>query len=270
MKFRLLTLLKVITVVFGLFIAPVGCMVVAHYSSNDSDWQGFGRHGSTQQAPDSESDEAVIQVYAARAARWRGAVGVHTWIATKRSDERHYMRLEVIGYRVRWGGDAVRVRQGVPDGMWFGNRPTLLREIRGDDTVNEMIDTLHEAARSYPYNDHYKVWPGPNSNTFIAHLARQVPQLRLELPSTAIGKDYLPGGRIFSRTPSGVGVQLSARGYMGLLAGLEEGVELNFLGLTAGIDLSPPAIKLPGIGRVGFSDTRRITVAGQQTQESAK
>ncbi|WP_295506964.1 hypothetical protein [Accumulibacter sp.] len=33
----------------------------------------------------------------------------------------------------------------------------------------------------------------------------------------------------------------------------EEGVELNLLGLSAGIDLSPPAIKLPGLGRLGMS-----------------
>ncbi|MFK7860740.1 MAG: DUF3750 domain-containing protein [Granulosicoccus sp.] len=265
MKFSLTTFLKLAVIAFGLFVAPVGCMVVAHYSSDDTGWQRSSRHASTQQAPDANSNEAVIQVYAARAARWRGAFGVHSWIATKRTDEKRYMRLEVIGYRAYWGGDAVRVRTGVPDGMWFGNKPTLLREIRGDEQVNEWIDTLHAAAHSYPYNHYYRVWPGPNSNTFIAHLARQVPQLRLELPSTAIGKDYLPGGGVFGKTPSGVGVQVSARGYAGLLAGLEEGIELNLLGLTAGIDLLPPAIKLPGIGRLGFSDMKRITVTEPDT-----
>lgn len=235
-------------------------MVVAHYTDDANARQSFGRHGSTEQAPSADSDEAVIQVYAARAARWRGAFGVHTWIATKRTGERAYTRVEVIGYRVRWGGDAVRVRQGIPDGMWFGNRPTLLREIRGDARVDAMIDTLFEAASDYRYNKYYRVWPGPNSNTFIAHLARQVPELRLELPSTAIGKDYLPEGGVFSRTPSGRGVQVSAGGYLGLLAGLEEGIELNLLSLTAGVDLFPPAIKLPGIGRIGFRDVQHISL----------
>ena len=168
MKSRLRTLLKLFTIVFVLFVAPVGCMVATHYSSDNIGWQGSSRHGSTQQAPDANADGAVIQVYAARAARWRGAFGVHTWIATKRTDERRYTRLEVIGYRSYWGGDAVRVRTGTPDGMWFGNRPTLLREIRGDAQVDDIIDTLHIAAQSYPYNHYYRVWPGPNSNTFIA------------------------------------------------------------------------------------------------------
>lgn len=235
-------------------------MVVAHYTGDSADRIGFGRHGSNEQAPSADSNEAIIQVYAARAARWRGAFGVHTWIATKRTDERAYTRVEVIGYRVRWGGDAVRIRTGVPDAMWFGNRPTLLREIRGAEQVDSMIDTLHEAASDYRYNKYYRVWPGPNSNTFIAHLARQVPELRLELPSTAIGKDYLPGGSVFSKTPSGLGVQLSAGGYLGFLAGFEEGIELNLLSLTAGVDLFPPAIKLPGIGRIGFRDVQHISV----------
>ena len=260
MKILFTAILKLIAIVVCLFLMPLGCSVVVHNMGERNDWQRFHRHGSTQQAPDPQTSDAVIQVYAARAARWRGAFGVHTWIATKRTHETRYQRLEVIGYRLRWTGETVQVRLGTPDAMWFGNNPTLLREIRGDENVDLLIEKLHQAAADYPYNDRYSVWPGPNSNTFIAYLARQVPQLRLELPSTAIGKDYLPNGKLAAGTPSGLGVQVSAGGYLGMLAGIEEGVEVNFLGLTAGIDLLPPAIKLPGIGRVGFSDTRRVRI----------
>lgn len=218
-----------------------------------------GRYGSTGQAPPAEPGEAVVQVYAARAARWRGAFGVHTWFAVKRTGESRYTRLEVIGYRVYYGGRAVQVRSGTPDGMWFGSYPTLLREIRGGASVDAMIDRLMDAAARYPYDDVYRVWPGPNSNTFVAWLAREVPELRLELPAHAIGKDWLPITRPAARTPSGTGVQLSLGGYAGLLAGLEEGVEIDLLGLSVGIDVVPPAIKLPGVGRIGFPDLRRYT-----------
>jgi hypothetical protein len=142
--------------------------------------------------------------------------------------------------------------------MWFGKMPDLLRELRGGKTVDGLIDRLRLAAAAYPYNETYHVWPGPNSNTFTAFLARSVPELRLELPSNAIGKDFLPGGALAARTPSGTGFQVSLGGYAGILAGLEEGVEVNFLGLTAGIDLLPPALKLPGVGRLGFSDLRKV------------
>lgn len=248
--------LRLLAITLVLFVLPVGCMVAARYSGDAAGLRG-PEFAIDRLAPDPDTDEAIVQVYSARAARWRGAIGVHTWIATKRSDERAYTRLEVIGYRVYWGGGAVRVRTGMPDGMWFGSPPTLLRELRGDAAVDALIDELHAAAYSYPYDDTYRVWPGPNSNTFVAHLARRVPELRLELPANAVGKDYLPGGRFAALTPSGTGVQLSLGGYAGVLAGLEEGVEVNLLGLTAGVDLWPPAIKLPGIGRIGFPDLRR-------------
>lgn len=240
-------------------------MVAAHHSEDHGRQRGQGRHASTQQAPPADSDEAVIQVYAARAARWRGAFGVHTWIATKRSDEQHYTRLEVIGYRAYYGGSAVQVRRGTPDGMWFGNYPLLLRDMRGGEQVDALITRLHEAAREYPYDKTYKVWPGPNSNTFTAYLARQVPQLRLELPSNAIGKDFLPGGALLAVTPSGTGAQLSLGGYAGILAGIEEGLEINLLGLTAGVDFYPPAIKLPGVGRLGFPEARQLTLPDPPT-----
>jgi len=53
--------------------------------------------------------------------------------------------------------------------------------------------------------------------------------------------------------PSGTGVQLSLFGLLGVLAGVEEGLELNVLSLTFGVDVKRPALKLPVLGRLGFS-----------------
>lgn len=253
---------RTLVILVALFFAPLGCQVVAHYSGHGEPtaWWDL-RRDSSNQAPDAAfTDDAIIQVYSARAARWRGAFGVHTWFATKRQDENHYTRLEVIGYALRWGGNTVRIRSGRPDNYWFGNKPYLLREIRGGADVDEMIDRIHYAAQNYLYQDRYKVWPGPNSNTFTATLAREVPELELELPATAIGKDFLLENAVFAKSPSGDGLQFSLRGLFGLIVGVEEGVEVNMLGLTAGLDLSPPAIKLPGVGRVGFSDFERKVI----------
>lgn len=250
-----------LAIVLVLFFLPVGCMVVAHYGGDTAGASRNWRYGSTQQAPAAAPGQAVIQVYAARAARWRGAFGVHSWIAVKPSHADRYTRIEVIGYRVSWGRSAVRIRPGTPDGMWFGNYPTLLREITGSGDgapkVDALIDRLLDATERYPYADQYQVWPGPNSNTFIAWLARAVPELRLELPANAIGKDYLPGRALAARTPSHTGLQLSLSGLLGILLSAEEGLEVNVLGLSAGLDVWPPAIKLPGVGRVGFPDIRR-------------
>ncbi|MBX2825592.1 MAG: DUF3750 domain-containing protein [Gammaproteobacteria bacterium] len=257
---RLLRLsVRILAIVGLVFLLPVGCKVAAHYTGEQHNlsWSQLRRDSSQQAPAPEEHDQAVIQVYAARAARWRGAFGVHSWIAVKPSGASHYTRIEVMGYALRWSGTTVRVRSGRPDGYWYGNRPWLLRDIRGGDKVDEMIERLLVAADSYPYDDQYSVWPGPNSNTFIAWLGRAVPEMRLELPPTAIGKDFLPAGALAMRTPSGTGVQVSARGLLGVMVSSEEGLEVNFLGLTAGIDLYPPAVKLPGIGRVGMQDYRK-------------
>ncbi len=251
--------LRITGFVLVFYLLPAGCMFAQHKVGNDNKtWWELRRDSSEQAPPAADTNEAIVQVYAARAARWRGSFGVHTWVVTKRRSENRYTRMEVIGYALRWGNDTVRIRSGSPDGYWFGNRPFLLRDIRGTDKVEAIIDRLHAAAQAYPYNHTYHVWPGPNSNTFTAFLARAVPELRLELPSTAIGKDYVEWPQVVSISPSGTGAQLSLKGYGGLLVGLEEGLEVNVLGLSAGIDLYPPALKLPAVGRIGFSDYKRF------------
>ncbi|MCP4925636.1 MAG: DUF3750 domain-containing protein, partial [Gammaproteobacteria bacterium] len=46
------------------------------------------------------------------------------------------------------------------------------------------------AARAYPWKHSYKAFPGPNSNTFTAWVAQEVPQLDLDLPWSAIGSGF--------------------------------------------------------------------------------
>lgn len=210
------------------------------------------RHDSSHRAPDPETTpEPVIQVYAARARGWRGILGVHTWIAVKHGGELTYTRYEVIGWGVDRGLPAVRVNRAGPDDYWFGERPDKLVDLRGP-AIDDVIARVKGAVAAYPYPSTYRLWPGPNSNTFTAFVARAVPALRLDLPPTAIGKDYLPGGAFASfSTPGGPGVQLSLLGLGGILVGREEGIELNVLGLIFGVDLKGPALKVPMLGRLG-------------------
>ena len=52
--------------------------------------------------------------------------------------------------------------------------------------------------------------------------------------------------------PSGTGYQVSLWGIVGAMAAWKEGIELNLLGLVVGVDFQPLALKLPGLGRLGF------------------
>jgi len=210
------------------------------------------RRDPTGLAPDpAQTDAAVIQVFTAPAVSWRGLFSVHSWIAVKPTGAPRYTRYEVVGFGVANGAPAVRIDRMGPDNYWFGAEPRIVLDRRGAG-VDAMIEKIREAGAGYPYPRSYRAWPGPNSNTFTAYIARRVPELGLALPANAVGKDFLPGGALFARAPSGSGFQLSLYGLAGILVAAKEGVELNLLGLNIGIDAAAPAVKLPAIGRLGL------------------
>lgn len=204
--------------------------------------------GPTGLAPDpATTEQAVIQVYAAPTYGWRGVFAVHTWIAVKRTGDVAYTRWDVVGWG---GGRVVRRNYDGADHKWYGKTPSVLLDLRGDE-ADALIPAIETAVADYPWPATYRSYPGPNSNTFIAHIARSVPGLGLDLPPTAIGKDYRPLADPIGRAPSGRGVQVNLLGLAGLIVAPEEGVEINLLGLSVGIDISKPALRLPGFGRVG-------------------
>lgn len=217
------------------------------------DWRTADR-SSMGLAPDPAAEkEAVVQIYAARAVSWRGYFAVHSWIATKEKDADHYLTYHVMGFRIKRTGSAIVIGEEIPDRRWFGAEPELIHTIKGKK-AEEAIPKIGIAAQSYPYPDRYRAYPGPNSNTFISYILRKVPELGVELPPNAIGKDWINEADIVGYSESGTGVQLSLLGLAGLTIGLAEGFELNLLGMSFGFDVWRPAIKLPFVGRLGFAD----------------
>ncbi|MBO6837735.1 MAG: DUF3750 domain-containing protein [Alphaproteobacteria bacterium] len=199
-------------------------------------------------APSPEAEPgAVIQVYAARTFGWRGAFAVHTWIATKRAYADSYRTHHVIGW---YSGNKIRSSTDIPDRYWYGAAPSLVLDMRGDGT-EDLIDKVEDAVASYPFAEEYRAWPGPNSNTFIAWIGRSVPELELEMPPLAVGKDYLGRTRFADFTPSHTGLQFNLAGLLGITAAAREGLEVNILGLSLGVDPLDMNLSLPGIGRIG-------------------
>jgi hypothetical protein len=238
-------ILLVVLLVTGPLLTLAFGRVVLH-----GDWRN-ATHRPAGLAPDAVSHrEAIVQVYASRTFGWRGAFADHTWLAAKPDGAEHYLRYEVIGWYGGGGRSVVSVSdRQAPDAEWYGTTPRLIANLHGRD-AEAVIARLPEAISNYPFATSYHAWPGPNSNTFVAHLGREIPELRLTMPSTAIGKDFVPLDQIVGWTPSHTGVQLSLYGLVGVLAGWDEGFEVNLFGLVAGFDLRRPALKLPGIGRV--------------------
>jgi hypothetical protein len=251
--------------VLGLLAGYLSCALLFVGFSGELGAQGW-RTASREPAglaPDpAVTREAVVQVYAARAVSWRGYFGVHTWLAVKPTGADRFTVYEVLGYQTRRTGNGVRASERAADGYWYGNRPLLLSDVRGPG-VDQTIERIRAAVADYPHAAEYRIWPGPNSNTFTAHVLRAVPEMPVDLPANAIGKDFL-GPRLVGMTPSGTGAQVSLYGVAGVLAGWEEGLEINLIGLTFGVNPVRLALKLPLIGNLrvgGGGKPRRLEPA---------
>jgi hypothetical protein len=237
-------------VLVGILLAGPALALMTGEASLGRSWNTATGDVSGLAPPPAATPEAVVQVYGARAFGWRGAFAVHTWIAVKPAGAASYTSYEVIGWRYWRGGNGLTRREGAPDRQWFGSTPEVYAELRGAEAA-AAIPEIEAAVAAYPFAERYRTWPGPNSNTFTATIARQVPALRLDLPPTAVGKDYLGETTFVATAPSGTGYQISLFGVAGLLAAKEEGLEINLLGMTFGIDPLDLAVKVPGLGRLG-------------------
>ena len=154
-------------------------------------WALEPRSVGEARAPDPATyDDAVIQVYGADVWGMRGRFAIHTWIVTKAANADRYRKYQVIGWRQRRGQSVVSITSDRPDGDWFGSKPVLLLDKRGAD-ADALVEEVHNAALSYPYDNEYVMYPGPNSNSLLAWIALEVPELDLELPTKAIGKSWM-------------------------------------------------------------------------------
>ncbi len=165
-------------------------VLLALTACQSPDWRTASREPAGIAINPLEHQPAVIEVYAADAFSWRGWFAVHTWLAIKPKGSKAYTVYEVVGWRVNSGLPALRTYSTpVPDRYWYGAKPKKLLEITGDKATR-LIPQLENAIANYPWANEYMVFPGPNSNTFPAWLALQVPEMGLELPFRAIGSGY--------------------------------------------------------------------------------
>jgi hypothetical protein len=241
---------KVLSAILALFIFPLAAYAALYASREhpasyrDADWTSVGM------LPAAASDrEARLLVFTGRTGRWKGIFAVHSWVVLKPENATTWSRYDVVGW-----GQPLRSNGWAPDGRWFGNTPRVLVDLRGAQ-ASALIPKVRAAIESYSYRDFgdYRIWPGPNSNTFTAAVLRAVPELGTTLPPNALGKDFRDHP-YFGLTDSRTGIEVSLWGLLGVKVGWVEGIELNFLGAVAGLDLRHPGVKLPGFGRLGIDD----------------
>jgi hypothetical protein len=244
---------KIVLILFALFyLAPLALSAFLYRRTGiGGDFWTADRSSAGLLRPPAQTPGAVVRVFSAPTVRWRGIFAVHCWIVLKPEGASTYTRYDYTAW-----GEPIRRNGFEPDGRWFGRVPETVFAVDGP-AASALIPRLQAAIDAYKFRNigDYHAWPGPNSNTFVAAVLDATPEIEVALPPNAIGKDFPYDGRWLRMTPSGTGVQLTLGGYAGITLGWVEGIEINILAAVAGIDIRRPAIKLPGLGRIGLKTT---------------
>jgi Protein of unknown function (DUF3750) len=238
----------IMLIVVALFLVPLLARAALYAVGNaprswrDADWS------STRLLPPAAQDKpARVIVFTGTTGAWKGIFAIHSWVVIKPANAQEWTRYDVVGW-----GSPVRVNGWPPDGLWYGNRPVPIADISGPQ-AEELIPKIEAAVNAYRFAraGDYRIWPGPNSNSFTAAILRAVPELGVSLPPNAVGRDYRD--RLYAGlTDSGTGLELNLHGLAAFKVGWVEGIELDLFGLVAGLDLRHPGLKLPGYGRIGL------------------
>ena len=188
-------------------------------------------------------DEAGVWLMSASTGGMKGAFADHSWIVLKKPGTRRYERYDVVGW-----GPPLRRNGYDADARWFSNPPRIVSHVEGD-AARRILHKVEQAIADYRWSNRgdYGIWPGPNSNTFTAAIVRAVPEWDAAVPPRGVGRDFPEDGRWFGRTAAGTWFA-TLGGYAGLRVGPNHGLELNFLGLVAGLDPLRRAVKVPSFG----------------------
>lgn len=231
-----------------LFLGPLVARAALYATGNDPrSWRDADWSTAGLLKPASEEKEARVVIFTGTTGAWKGIFSVHSWIVFKRANARTWTRYDVVGW-----GNPVRANGWAADGRWYGNAPVAIADVSGDE-AERLIPKIEAAVQDYRYAKagDYRIWPGPNSNSFVAAVLRAVPELGVTLPPNAVGRDFR-NGFYAGLTDTRTGVEINLNGFAGFKVGWIEGVEVNLLGLVAGLDLRHPGVKLPGFGRLGL------------------
>ncbi len=169
---------------------------------------------------------------------WFTHFAQHSWFDVREGPAGPWRRIEI-----PTPSSGVQITELAPgeafeDERW--ERAVRVRAWEYGAGVDRLVVELVAAARAWD-DGGYRTWPGPNSNTFVDAMLREVDGLSGQQHHNAIGKDY--GWRV-GESATGFGVELETP-IAGLQLGLVEGVEVHLFGLTFGVGLQPLALRLP-------------------------
>ncbi len=231
-------------------IAPLSASAVRNISQGwPSNWRVANWNSSGLLPQASSVADAQVIVLATKTGQWKSIFAEHMSIVLKRKSDQEWTRYDVVGW-----DQPVRKNNYVADAYWYGNAPRVIYKLQGDE-AEALIPKIESSIAVYPNSTKgsYVLWPGPNSNTFVAWVVRHTEGFNATLSPLAVGKDFLGRGFQMAEAPSKTGYSFSWNGYLGLTLAKQEGLELHLIGGTIGIDPMHLGIKLPGLGQLGLN-----------------
>lgn len=217
-------------------------------------WSSIDRPGSWRAAdwtssgmlPRPATGDAAIYVMAARTGGLKGAFSVHSWLVLKKPGTPAYVRYDKVGW-----GRPVRRDAYAADANWYSNRPSVVHAIKGERAA-ALLPAVEAAIEAYPYAQpgSYRLWPGPNSNSFVAHVVDAVPGLGASMPPNATGRDFAPGIVDLRLAGDWQDLHVTVAGLAGFAIGRRNGIEIHLLGAVLRLDIIRPALKIPALGRI--------------------
>ncbi|RFC66326.1 DUF3750 domain-containing protein [Fulvimarina endophytica] len=232
-------------VFLALFVLPSAVSAGLWWLGDNPRSWGEADWSSARVLPEAgESRDAAVYVMSARTGGLKGAVSVHSWLVLKDEGADRYERWDVVGW-----GMPVRQNNWDPDGRWYSNQPQIVGEAHGE-LAADLIPRLRQAITDYRFSNRgdYRIFPGPNSNTFVATVLRDLPGFAVTLPAPAVGRDYPVDGELASLDRARGEFRASLFGYAGIVLGRASGLEINVLGLVAGINPFDLSVTIPAFG----------------------
>ena len=240
---------RIVLSILALFLLPIAARAALYAYEGGPEAGATPTGRSTGSLPAAAAEpEARVLVMSGRTGGWKGVFSVHSWVVLKPENGKSWRRYDVVGWgnpvRINgWAPDGLLVRQQAAGGARSARRARPPRRSRRSRPRSRAINTPMPATTASGRGR----TATPSSRPCCAPSPRPKRRCR----PNAVGRDFRPlpyAGLTDSRT----GVEASLWGVLGVKLGWVEGVEVNFLGLVAGLDLRHPGIKLPGFGRIGL------------------
>ena len=252
---RIITLRRFLVGLTVLFLLPLAAHAVIHsLREQPANWR-TANWESVGMLPDASADrDARFLVFTGRTGRWKGIFSVHSWVVFKPAGATAWSRYDVVGW-----GNPVRMNGWAPDGRWYGDVPRVLVDLKGA-AAEALIPKVRSAIKDYRYRNHgdYRMWPGPNSNTFIAAVLRAVPELATDAAAERRRQGF--PRRLLCRLDR----QPHRRRAVDVRRARHQGSAGSKASSSTCSGWSPastcgiPPLKLPGFGRIGIDDGTAI------------